>query len=217
MVGLHVQNDRDGGEEAQKRVAVFAALGDDRVALADAITGMEKLKRAANHDSRILLRGHEDVRRHRSGRRLAVRAGDAEGVFVALHNSAPSLRALENGDAARHRAGDLGIIVVDGGGADNKVALAKVVRRMADGHGDAERAQMLDGRAVVHVAALDLEAHAVQHLCQRAHRNAADAGQMRALAGDEIGENILLISHCIKSFPCAEHRRFTFYGFSIII
>ena len=88
---------------------------------------------------------------------------------------------------------------------------------MADGYGDAERAQMLDGRAVVHVAALDLEAHAVQHLCQRAHRNAADAGQMRALAGDEIGENILLISHCIKSFPCAEHRRFTFYGFSIII
>lgn len=56
---------------------------------------------------------------------------------------------------------------MDGGGADNKVALAKVVRRMADGHGDAERAQMLDGRAVVHVAALDLETHAVQHLCQR--------------------------------------------------
>ena len=28
MVGLDVENDRDGGEEAQERVAVFAALGD---------------------------------------------------------------------------------------------------------------------------------------------------------------------------------------------
>ena len=43
MVGLDVENDRDGGEEAQKRVAVFAALGNDRIALADAITGMKQL------------------------------------------------------------------------------------------------------------------------------------------------------------------------------
>ena len=43
VIGLYVQNDRHGGEEAQKRVAVFAALGDDRVALADAITGMKQL------------------------------------------------------------------------------------------------------------------------------------------------------------------------------
>ena len=76
---------------------------------------------------------------------------------------------------------------------------------------------MLDGRAVVHVAALHLQAHAVQYLGKRAHRNAADTRQMCAFTGDEIGENVLLVVHTIKSFPCAMHRRFTFYGFSIII
>ena len=217
VIGLHVQNDRHGGEKTQKRVAVFAALGDDRVALADAIARVQQLQGAADHHGRVLLRGHEDVRGHAGGGRFAVCAGDAEGVLIALHDRAPGLRALENGDAARHRAGDLGVIVVNGGGADDKVALAEVICRVADGNGNAKRAQMLDGGASVHVAALNLKPHAVQHFCKRAHRNAADACKMRALSGDEIGENILLVGHGIKSFPCAMHRRFTFYGLSIII
>ena len=52
MIGFDIQNHRDGGEEAQKRIAVFAALGDDRVALAHAVTAVQKLQRAADHHGR---------------------------------------------------------------------------------------------------------------------------------------------------------------------
>ena len=92
--------------------------------------------------------------------------------------------------AARDRAGDLGIVVVDGGGADDKIGIAEIVRRVTDGHGNAQRAQVLHGGGVVHVAALHGESHGMQDLGERAHRHAADAGEVRPLAGYEIGIDI---------------------------
>ena len=112
MVGLDVENDRDGGEEAQKRVAVFAALGDDGVAVADAVAGVEQRQRTADHYGGVGVRRHEDVCRHAGGGRFAVRAGDAQGVAVAVHDRAPRLRPLKDRDAACDRAGDLGIVIV---------------------------------------------------------------------------------------------------------
>lgn len=137
MVGLDVENDRDGGEEAQERVAVFAALGDDGVAVADAVAGVEQRQCAADHHGGVGVRSHEDVCRHAGGGRFAVRAGDAQGVAVAVHDRAPRLRTLKDRDAACDRAGDLGIVVVDGGGADDKIGIAEIVRRVTDGHGNA--------------------------------------------------------------------------------
>jgi hypothetical protein len=190
MVGLDVENDRDGGEEAQERVAVFAALGDDGVAVADAVAGVEQRQCAADHHGGVGVRSHEDVRRHAGGGRFAVRAGDAQGVAVAVHDRAPRLRTLKDRDAACDRAGDLGIVVVDGSGADNKIGIAEIVRRVTDGDGNAQRAQVLHGGGVVHVAALHGESHGMQDLGERAHRHAADAGEVRPLAGYEIGIDI---------------------------
>ena len=119
-----------------------------------------------------------------------MRAGDAQGVAVAVHDRAPRLRPLKDRDAARDRAGDLGIIIVDGGGADDKIGIAEIVRRVTDGHGNAQRAQVLHGGGVVHVAALHGESHGMQDLGERAHRHAADAGEVRPLAGYEIGIDI---------------------------
>ena len=190
MVGLDVENDRDGGEEAQERVAVFAALGDDGVAVADAVAGVKQRQCAADHHGGVGVRRHEDVRRHAGGGRFAVRAGDAQGVAVAVHDRAPRLRPLKDRDAACDRAGDLGIVIVDGGGADDKIGIAEIVRRVTDGHGNAQRAQALHGGGVVHVAALHGESHGMQDLGERAHRHAADAGEVHPLAGHEIGIDI---------------------------
>ena len=71
------------GKKLRNELQYSQLSSDDRVALADAIAGMEQRKRAADHDSGVLLRRHEDMRRHAGRRGLAVRAGDAEGVFVA--------------------------------------------------------------------------------------------------------------------------------------
>ena len=61
---------------------------------------------------------------------------------------------------------------------------------VADGHGNAQRAQVLHGGGVVHVAALHGESHGMQDLGERAHRHAADAGEVHPLAGHEIGIDI---------------------------
>ena len=117
-------------------------------------------------------------------------AGDTQGVAVALHDRAPGLGPLVDGDAPGDSAGDLRVVVVDGGGADDGVAVLQVVGGVSDGDGDAHGAQVLDGVAVGHVRALDGDAHAVEHLGQGAHGHAADAGQVDALAGVKICVNV---------------------------
>ena len=149
----------------------------------------EQRQSAADHDRGVLFGGHEDMRCHRGGSRFAVRAGDAKGVLVGFHDGAPGLRALKNGDGAGNGSGDLGIVVMDGGGADDKVALTQVVRCVSDGDGDAKRAKMLHCGAFAHIAALHGKAHGEEFFRQRAHRHAADARKMHALAALQIRFN----------------------------
>ena len=190
MVGVDVEDHRHGGEEVQKGVAVFAALQYDGVAVSHPVAGVEQGQRAADHNGGVLLRRHEDVGGHGRGGGLAVSAGHAQGVAVSLHDRAPGLRPLVHGDAPCDRPGDLRVAVMDGGGADDRVAVLKIVGGVADGHGDAVVTQVLYSVAVGHIRALHGNAHALEHLGQRAHGHAADARQMDALAGLKICVNV---------------------------
>ena len=140
-------------------------------------------------------------------------AGHAQGVAVALHDGTPRLGALVHGDAPRHSAGDLRVVVVNGGGADHRVTVFQVLRRMAYGHGNAHGAQVLHGGAVGHVGALHRDAHALQHLGQRAHGHAADARQMDALAGLDIlvkvldGMEHIIPPQTVKNLFSCKYRR----------
>ena len=138
---------------------------------------------------------------HGGGGGLAVGAGDAQGVRVVLHNRPPCLGTLIDGNATGHGTGNLRVAVVDGGGANHEVAVAQVLRIVADGHGDAQGAQVLHSVAVGHVGALDGQAHAPQYLGQGAHGHAADAHQMDALAGDQIITNGIRIVHHGNGLP----------------
>ena len=75
---------------------------------------------------------------------------------------------------------------MNSGGADYKITVPEVFGVMPDGHGNLHGTEMADGIALCHVRALDLEAHAVQHLRKRAHGHAADAHQMGPLAGENV-------------------------------
>ncbi|MPN22991.1 hypothetical protein SDC9_170376 [bioreactor metagenome] len=74
---------------------------------------------------------------HGGGGGFSVGAGDAQGVGIAAHDGAQSLRPLVDRDAPGHRAGNFRVVVVDGGGADDKVALAQIFRAVANVHMDA--------------------------------------------------------------------------------
>ena len=79
---------------------------------------------------------------------------------------------------------------MNGGGADHKIRLTEIVRRVTDGDGNAQRTQMLHGGGVAHIAALHLKSHGVQDLGKRTHGNAADAREVRPPTGDEIGVDV---------------------------
>ena len=86
--------------------------------------------------------------------------------------------------------GDLRVVIVDGGGADDEIGALHVLRPVADGHRDAQGAEVLHRGAVVHIRAGDFDPHFVEHLGQRRHGDAADAHQMGGTAGGQIVVNI---------------------------
>ena len=113
-------------------------------------------------------------------------ARDAQRVLVAAHDGAPGLGAFKDRDPPAARLGDLGIVVVYGGGADNEVHVAHVGRCVADGYLDAQGAQMLHGGALTHIRSGDAHTHTGENLGQRRHGDAADAHQMCPPTGDNI-------------------------------
>ena len=85
---------------------------------------------------------------------------------------------------------------MDGGGADDQIAVAEVVGIVAHGDGDAQGAEVFHGVAVRDVGALDDETLVPEDLRQGAHGDAADAHQMGPRAGDkEIADGFFILHH----------------------
>ena len=202
MVLLNVQNHRHGGEEAEEAVAVLAGLQNDGLSAAHPVAAVEHGQGAADHHRGVRLGGHEDVGGHGGGGGLAVGAGDAQGVLILPHDGPPGLRPLKDRDPQGPGGGDLRVVVVDGGGAHHELRAVDVAGLVAHVDGNAQRAQPGHGGAVGLVTALDQEAHAVEHLRQRAHGHAADARQMDPAARGDVGGDFgVNMGHGTGSFP----------------
>ena len=110
MVRLHVQDDGHRGEEVQEGVAVLAGLQDDGVSRGPPGSPQCSRGRVPPIMTVGSSRGrHEDVGAHGGGGGLAVGAGDAQGVLIVLHDGAPGLGPLIDGDAPGDGPGDLGV------------------------------------------------------------------------------------------------------------
>ena len=97
---------------------------------------------------------------------------------------------------------------MDGSGADHQIAVPQVFGVVADGHGDAQGPEVADRVALRHVGALDMEAHAPQHLRQGAHGHAADADQVDAFLIFNVG----LIDRAIYPKPPDTFRLLDLYS-----
>ena len=186
MIRFNVVDDRNGGIEIQKGIAVFAAFHDDGIAVADAVPGLQQRQIAAQHDGRIAMRLHKNVGNHGGRGRLAVRAGNADRVFIFTHDQAPRLRALKNGNALRARGSDLRIVVVCRSGADDAVRALDILRAMPDVHSDSLCDQFIRGNRGIHVRPGDDHSLVPQNQAKRPHGNAADADQMDVLSRQQI-------------------------------
>ena len=74
--------------------------------------------------------------------------GDADGVLVRLHDVAPGLGALKDGDASGAGSGDLGVVVVRGSRADEAVGALDILGAVADRDLDALGDQLVGGVAL---------------------------------------------------------------------
>ena len=99
---------------------------------------------------------------------------------------APRLCPLEDRDARGARGGDLRVVVVGGGRADDAVRALNILLAVADVDGDPAALKLFRRDGGVHIRAGDLHAHAPQHKAERPHRHAADPDQMRPPAGTKI-------------------------------
>ena len=195
MVGLHIQQHRNGRVEGQEAVVVFAGLHDNGVAIAHAVSGVEQRECPADHDGGVLFRRHEDVGTHGGRRRLTVRSGDTERIFIVAHKCAPRLRPLKNRDSQRTCRHDLRVFIVDGSRPNDKFIFRQnILGTMADVHTDTASTQLRNFLALLHIAARDGKSHPVQYLRQRRHGNAAYANQIALLSGLK---KILKLTHAV--------------------
>ncbi len=110
-------------------------------------------------------------------------AGNADGVFIGLHDLAPGLGPLKNGNTRGPGGGDLRIIVVGGGGADDAVGPLYIPGAVADVHMDAVGDQLIRRHGGAHIGAGNRHSHALQHQAQRPHGYTADTDQMHMAPG----------------------------------
>ncbi len=170
MVGLDVEDDGDGRVEGQEGVIVLAGFHDYRVAAADAVPRIQKRQRAADHNGRVLVRSHHDVRTHRGRGGLAVGAGDAQGVVIALDIAPQACVRSNTGMPLACAALISGVLIMHCRSAHDKFNVVRdVLGIVPDGDGDAFLPEVQDVGAFVHVGAGDVQPHAVEHFGQRGH------------------------------------------------
>ena len=180
VVAVDVQNDAERGVQLQEGVDIFAGLADHGVALADAAVAADEGQLAADDGARVAARLDQDLREHAGRGRLAVRAGDGDGVRKLLREQAEHHRALERRDALFARGDKLRVILLCGGGVDDELRVADVLGAVAHADRDAVAADALERVGFVDVAAGDHIALMVEDLRHRAHARAADAHKVQA-------------------------------------
>ena len=129
------------------------------------------------------------------GERLVARGEGGEGVA-----------ARDNGDAERAGGGELRVVVVDGGRADDEVRARVEVRGIVPhDRGDAARGEPVEERRAGAVAARDLPAEAAQQEGDAGHADAARADEVRAAGPREIWKGV--VAHASRSLERTAKRR----------
>ena len=113
-------------------------------------------------------------------------AGNTDRVAVIHHNGAPGLGTLKNRDTGGVSGLDFRVVIVDGGGTDDQICAADILRAVSQSDRDTLGNQMVHVGVFVDVRPGDHQAGAFQHLGQWEHRNAADSDQMNMSTGGEI-------------------------------
>ena len=123
------------------------------------------------------------MRAHRGRCSFSVRSRYAQGVFISLHDSAPGLGALENGNAHLMCPHYLGIIVMGSGRAHHEVNVVCYIGCvMTYGYFYPLFTQVRGSLALRDIRAAYDKSRVRKHLGQRRHRNPAYADEVASFS-----------------------------------
>ena len=165
MICLDVRDRRDGGRQREEGAVVFVGFDDEQLVAAAAQIPSPRGHASADDAGRVPPGGGERLGGHDGGRRLSVRAGDADRL-PCLDRSRERLGAANHRDAELARASELGVVARHGRGRDDGLR----ARSRAQDRGAARRRCRA---ARVLRCALGLASHPVTAIPRRANSSAS--------------------------------------------
>ena len=114
---------------------------------------------------------------------------------ISLHNNAPGLGTLKDGNTGSTGSGDFRIVIVGSGGANDAAGTLNIFRPVADFHTDSLGDQLIGGNRGIHIGTRDLHTHALKHQAQRTHGHTANSHQVDMITGPQIvrdGKNLTI-------------------------
>ncbi len=197
MFGVDIGDHRDGPVEPQEAAVALVGLDHHPVAVAQPRIRAILLDDPAVDHGGIDPAAVEQRGDHAGCGGLAMGARDRDGGFEP-HQLGEHLRAADHRDAVLERVFDFGVGPLDRTRGDHHGDALDVLRRMADRHRDAARAQPLDRGAFPEIGALHLVAEVGHHLGDARHADPADADEMDR---SDLGVDALH-SPCSRAAPC---------------
>ena len=133
MILVHVCDDVDDRQEAQKRAVRFVSFGYQIFAMAEMRVGSVGIEPPADDHGRIKPGGIKNGSGQRRGGGFAVRARNGDAL-TQTHELGQHFRARNNGDIAAAGFGQFRVFIADGRRLDEHLHVAHVFSRVAHGH-----------------------------------------------------------------------------------
>ena len=178
MVSIHIQNDSNCRVEAEEGVGVLTGLRNKAVMGTDAQGTADSRQIAAYHNRGVNAALHTDQRQHGSGCGFAMGTGNTDCIAIGNHDRTPGLGTFHYRNTQFTCMGNFRVIVMNGSGTDDQIGTFHIFGKMCICNFRAERDQLVRYIRLSPVRAGYLCTQMQQQLCQRRHRNTADAHQM---------------------------------------
>lgn len=181
MICVNVQQHSDVRIQFQERIHKLARLAGHDVAGTASAAAVNTGQLAADECGQVHAGSEQDLCHHRSRGRLAVCAGNADGVVIPAGHDAQQFAALQHRYTACLGSDQFRVVCHDGCSVDDQISALDILRTLSQIYRDAHVPDSLERFCFVVVRAGEVIALGVQYLCQRIHTAAADADEVDVL------------------------------------
>ena len=186
VVDLDVGHDAHRGPAEQEGAVALVCLGDEQLARSRVRPTAGLVGVSSDHERRIHAGALQDQRDHRGGRGLAVGTGDGD-LSATRRRGRERLRPSPGRDPATARLDQLGVVVTDRGGDDDRVRVAEVAHVVTHGDRGAEGPELLHTLRVLQIRAGDAHSPRQEQPREVPHAGASDPDHVHPAEPGDVG------------------------------